>query len=119
MNVFDLYQKLIENYSSYVSSFIYTGQENEEERKHIINNPPDILITNYVMLEMILTRIRDRSLIKAAHLLQFLVFDELHTYKGAPGCRCGNAHTALKRLLQYRFIKIYRHFSYNDHWRCI
>ena len=29
----------------------YTGQENEEERQEIVTNPPDILLTNYVMLE--------------------------------------------------------------------
>lgn len=44
----------------------YTGQESDEKKQQIIGNPPDILITNYVMLEMILTRIKDRPLIKAA-----------------------------------------------------
>ena len=34
----------------------YTGQEKDEQRKAIIANPPDILITNYVMAELILTR---------------------------------------------------------------
>ena len=60
----------------------YTGQENEEERQDIRNNPPDILLTNYVMLELILTRPFDRKLVKAAKDLRFLVFDELHTYRG-------------------------------------
>lgn len=36
----------------------YTGQESEEERNEIIAEPPDILLTNYVMLELILTRPR-------------------------------------------------------------
>lgn len=35
----------------------YTGQESDEERQRIIANPPDILLTNYVMLELILTRV--------------------------------------------------------------
>ena len=30
----------------------YTGQENEEARQQIIADPPDILLTNYVMLEL-------------------------------------------------------------------
>ena len=30
----------------------YTGQESEEERERIRANPPDILLTNYVMLEL-------------------------------------------------------------------
>ena len=34
----------------------YTGQEDEETRTRIIATPPDILLTNYVMLELILTR---------------------------------------------------------------
>lgn len=39
----------------------YTGQEKEEARDEILNNPPDVLLTNYVMLELILTRPRERE----------------------------------------------------------
>jgi ATP-dependent helicase YprA (DUF1998 family) len=53
----------------------YTGQENEEDRKKIIENPPDILLTNYVMLELILTRPKDAALVRAAQGLQFLVVE--------------------------------------------
>ncbi|MBO0823634.1 MAG: DEAD/DEAH box helicase, partial [Actinobacteria bacterium] len=63
----------------------YTGQENEEARQLVIADPPDILLTNYVMLELVLTRPRERRLIQAAHGLQFLVLDELHTYRGRQG----------------------------------
>ncbi|GAA1007989.1 protein kinase [Streptomyces thermogriseus] len=64
----------------------YTGQESEEERRELRKNPPDILLTNYVMLELMLTRPDDRSsLIRMAEGLQFLVFDELHTYRGRQG----------------------------------
>ncbi|MEX2982273.1 protein kinase [Streptomyces sp. C36] len=64
----------------------YTGQEDDEKRKEIRRNPPDILLTNYVMLELMLTRPADRdSLIEMARGLQFLVFDELHTYRGRQG----------------------------------
>ncbi|NKY99992.1 protein kinase [Nocardiopsis dassonvillei subsp. albirubida] len=64
----------------------YTGQESEEKRKALRDNPPDILLTNYVMLELMLTRPGDRSsLIKMARGLDFLVFDELHTYRGRQG----------------------------------
>jgi ATP-dependent helicase YprA (DUF1998 family)/very-short-patch-repair endonuclease len=63
----------------------YTGQEKPEERERILSRPPDILLTNYVMLELILTRPRDRQLVRAAQGLQFLVFDELHTYRGRQG----------------------------------
>jgi ATP-dependent helicase YprA (DUF1998 family) len=63
----------------------YTGQESAEDRARIIANPPDILLTNYVMLELVLTRPRDRGLIDAARGLKFLVLDELHTYRGRQG----------------------------------
>ena len=63
----------------------YTGQEKDEERNEIIANPPDILLTNYVMLELILTRTDERQLVAAARGLRFLVLDELHTYRGRQG----------------------------------
>ena len=64
----------------------YTGQEREEEREEIVTNPPDILLTNYVMLEYILTRPRERqTLVQAARGLRFFVLDELHTYRGRQG----------------------------------
>ncbi|MFD6414885.1 protein kinase [Streptomyces sp. NPDC060194] len=64
----------------------YTGQESDEQRRELRRNPPDILLTNYVMLELMLTRPDDRaSLIRMAEGLQFLVFDELHTYRGRQG----------------------------------
>jgi ATP-dependent helicase YprA (DUF1998 family) len=63
----------------------YTGQEKGPEREAIRNNPPDILLTNYIMLELLLTRSEDRELVRAAQGLRFLVFDELHTYRGRQG----------------------------------
>ena len=63
----------------------YTGQEGEQARERILANPPDILLTNYVMLELILTRIEERRLVEHAGKLRFLVFDELHTYRGRQG----------------------------------
>ncbi|MFV2124837.1 DEAD/DEAH box helicase [Micromonospora sp. LOL_013] len=64
----------------------YTGQENTEERRRILADPPDILLTNYVMLELVLTRHAERGpLTRAARGLWFLVLDELHTYRGRQG----------------------------------
>ena len=63
----------------------YTGQESQDKRASIIASPPDILLTNYVMLELVLTRPRERGLVKAAKGLWFLVLDELHTYRGRQG----------------------------------
>lgn len=63
----------------------YTGQESDEDRQRIMADPPDILLTNYVMLELLLTRPFERSLVNAAKGLKFLVLDELHTYRGRQG----------------------------------
>ncbi|MCB1026626.1 MAG: DEAD/DEAH box helicase [Microthrixaceae bacterium] len=63
----------------------YTGQESRDDKAAIRENPPDILLTNYVMLELILTRVADRRLITDATDLRFLVLDELHTYRGRQG----------------------------------
>jgi ATP-dependent helicase YprA (DUF1998 family) len=63
----------------------YTGQEDQEERDAILQSPPDILLTNYVMLEYMLTRPFDSPVVKAAQDLRFLVLDELHTYRGRQG----------------------------------
>jgi superfamily II DNA/RNA helicase/very-short-patch-repair endonuclease len=63
----------------------YTGQESDEERAQIQRNPPDILLTNFVMLEYLLTRPYDRPLVESALGFRFLVLDELHTYRGRQG----------------------------------
>lgn len=56
-------------------------------REHVRERGVDILITNYVMLELILTRYDDRSIFPFDQLgqLQFLVLDEVHTYTGRQG----------------------------------
>lgn len=63
----------------------YTGQESQEERDAIAAAVPDVLLTNYVMLELVLTRPFERRLVAAASGLRFLVLDELHTYRGRQG----------------------------------
>lgn len=64
----------------------YTGQEKEESRAVMRQTPPQILLTNYMMLELLLTRTQERSIRDAIYEnLRFLVFDELHTYRGRQG----------------------------------
>lgn len=65
----------------------YTGQESREERERIAKAPPDILLTNYVMLELIMTRFLPTDVAVRNHAagLRFLVLDELHTYRGRQG----------------------------------
>lgn len=64
----------------------YTGQEKTEVREAIIKNPPDVLLTNYMMLELLMVRLSDEPLRNSfLDNLQFLVYDELHVYKGRQG----------------------------------
>jgi len=64
----------------------YNGQESHEQQKQILENPPNVLLTNYVILDLLLTR-RDerRRLVDQAGKLRFLVLDELYTYCGRQG----------------------------------
>jgi superfamily II DNA/RNA helicase len=62
----------------------YTGQESLQTKNEIQNNPPHILLTNYVMLELMLSRTHEEKLVSSP-LLKFLVLDELHTYRGRQG----------------------------------
>ncbi len=56
-------------------------------REKMRANPPQILFTNYSMLEYLLIRPTDQSLISADALsnLRFIVLDEAHIYRGALG----------------------------------
>ncbi|MBL8204746.1 MAG: DEAD/DEAH box helicase [Blastocatellia bacterium] len=89
---FDEFQRYQENYENNtgrpfpITFGQYTGQEKEDARERMRDNPPQILLTNYMMLELLLTRIRERSLRDGIYQnLRFLVFDELHTYRGRQG----------------------------------
>ena len=65
----------------------YTGQEDDVERQAMAGNPPDILLTNFMMLELLMTRQNDidKAVMRNAKGLRFLVLDELHTYRGRQG----------------------------------
>ena len=65
----------------------YTGQEDGDERRRVADEPPDILLTNFMMLELLMTRQEeiDRRVIGNCADLRFLVLDELHTYRGRQG----------------------------------
>jgi ATP-dependent helicase YprA (DUF1998 family)/very-short-patch-repair endonuclease len=83
----------------------YTGQESDEQRNAIKANPPDILITNYVMLELILTRWSDKELVTRAEGLRFLVLDELHTYRGRQGADVALLIRRLRNRVKSNFLQ--------------
>ncbi|WP_324830281.1 DEAD/DEAH box helicase [Pseudomonas saxonica] len=75
----------------------YTGQESQEDRQRIADAPPDILLTNFMMAELLLTRQDqlDTKVIENANGLNFIVLDELHTYRGRQG---GGVAILVRRL---------------------
>ncbi len=60
----------------------------KRSREEILKNPPDILITNYSMLEFLLLRPKDTTLFENKGW-KFIVLDEIHTYDGAKGSEIG------------------------------
>ena len=64
------------------------GPENViTDREVLRSHPPDILLTNYKMLDFLLLRPEDQKLWRETGpaSVQYLVLDELHTYDGAQG----------------------------------
>ena len=78
------------------------------DRRAIRNDPPDILLTNYKMLDQLLLRPEDRELWRAsAASLTYLVLDEFHTYDGAQG-------TDVAMLLRRLGLTLRAHLSTDD-----
>lgn len=82
-----------------ITAGLYVGQQESEpktrmtaasvitDKETIRKSPPDILLTNYKMLDYLLLRPQDAVLwaMNDPETLQFLVVDELHTFDGAQG----------------------------------
>ncbi len=74
-----------------------------ENRESILASPPDILLTNFKMLDYGLMKHNYHDLwaynLQDTGLLRFLVLDELHTYDGAQGTDVANLIRRLKLKL--------------------
>src|SRR5436189_6346932 len=78
-----------------MTAALYTGQQGATrprvssdglitDRYVIRRQAPDILLTNYKMLDRLLLREADQQIwAQSATSLQYLVLDEVHTYDGA------------------------------------
>lgn len=102
-------RSLLENYPE-ITFGSYTGQTKEKEyealekykalnnnrkplenelvsRERMKDTPPNILVTNYSMLEYLMLRPKDNSFFqgKYANNWKFIVLDEAHTYSGSTG----------------------------------
>ncbi len=95
----------------------YTGQESERERTRVLARPPDILLTNYVMLDLLLTRPRERDRLVDAmrESLRFLVLDELHTYRGRQGADVALLVRRLRQACRRPAPSVHRHFGDHGH----
>lgn len=103
-----------------IRAAIYTGDDGDATRSKVtadglINdrdairaNPPDILLTNYKMLDQMLLRVPDQKIwTESALSLRYLVLDEFHTYDGAQG-------TDVAMLLRRLGAKLKSHWP-NEH----
>ncbi|MDU1587788.1 MAG: DEAD/DEAH box helicase [Cutibacterium avidum] len=82
---------------SSVTAAVYTGDQTHSrtivsaeglitDRQIIRSEAPDILLTNYKMLDQLLLRSADQQIwAQSAESLQYVVLDEFHTYDGAQG----------------------------------
>lgn len=75
------------------------GISNHEAQQ---DDPPDILLTNYKMLDYLLLRPQDQRLwrFNKPGVLRYLVLDELHTYDGAQGADVACLIRRLKERLE-------------------
>lgn len=76
---------LEESGHTYVKIARYDRSTKEEARQRLREDPPHILLTNYVMLEYLLVRPADRDGIFANHRCRYFVLDEVHSYRGSLG----------------------------------
>lgn len=74
-----------------VTAGLYIGDKPDTDfrrvmtrREEMRQSPPDVLITNYKMLDLLLQRAEDRPLWEGADPA-YVVLDEFHTYDGAQG----------------------------------
>lgn len=71
------------------------------DHETLLNSPPDILLTNYKMLDYLLVRPKDALLWKQNNpeTLKYIAVDELHTFDGAQGTDLACLLRRLKRRL--------------------
>ncbi|WLT40644.1 DEAD/DEAH box helicase (plasmid) [Synechocystis sp. B12] len=79
---------------------IYPPEE-RVSREEMRAKPPRILLTNIKQLELLLTRQQDVELFNNVQL-QYLVFDEAHTFSGAAGAETACLIRRLKTFCQYQ-----------------
>jgi DEAD/DEAH box helicase domain-containing protein len=82
------------------SAQIYDGDTSHYQRKKIRDNPPNVLITNPEMLHLSLIPFHDRWATFFSGL-EFVVVDEVHTYRGVMGSHMAQVFRRFKRICAY------------------
>lgn len=73
-------------------------------RDDMIENPPNILITNYAMLEYLMIRPQENIFFKT-DTWKYIVLDEAHIYKGSTGIEVGMLLRRLKSSLPVKNVQ--------------
>ncbi len=102
------YKEAKEKYEEIEDISINPLSENELiSREQMRMNPPNILITNYAMLEYMLLRPGDNIIFSKenASKWQYIVFDEAHSYDGAKGIEVASLVKRVKAMIGRENIK--------------
>jgi DEAD/DEAH box helicase domain-containing protein len=83
-----------------ISADIYDGDTTASSRAKIKRNPPNILLTNPDMLHLGILAYHS-SWDKFFSSLEFVVLDELHTYRGIFGCHVSHIIRRLRRICRH------------------
>jgi len=82
------------------SAKVYDGDTSQYHRKKIRDNPPNVLITNPEMLHLSLLPYHDRWATFFSGI-EFIVVDEVHTYRGVMGSHMAQVFRRLQRICKY------------------
>ncbi|HYT45656.1 MAG TPA: DEAD/DEAH box helicase, partial [Methylomirabilota bacterium] len=76
-------------------------------RQEMIDRPPDILITNYVMLDRLITNPKTRSMFEISkNTLKYIVVDEVHYFRGTKGANLSLLLRRLRTLSKQPLVQI-------------
>jgi superfamily II DNA or RNA helicase len=76
-------------------------------RQEMIDRPPDILITNYVMLDRLITNPKTRPMfVSSEQTLKYIVVDEVHYFRGTKGANLSLLLRRLRTLCKQPLVQI-------------
>jgi DEAD/DEAH box helicase domain-containing protein len=82
------------------SAKVYDGDTPQYHRKKIRDNPPNVIITNPEMIHLALLPYHDRWATFFSGI-EYIVVDEVHTYRGVMGSHMAQVFRRLQRICKY------------------